>query len=221
MSAPGIVSATGVVYVVDDDASFRKAVTRMLTAAGLSVQSYASGAELLAHLSGDAAAEESGCVLADLCMPGLDGLQLQEACAEAGVALPFVFLTGQGDVPSAVSAMRHGAVDFLDKCSPQRVLLTSLERALERDTSARAARVRRSQLRQRFAALTVREREVLEHVVHGRMNKQIAAALGIHERTVKLHRNAITTKIGVRSVAELTTLTREIGLFAEPRQSCP
>jgi len=221
MSAPGIVSATGVVYVVDDDASFRKAVTRMLTAAGLSVRSYASGTELLAHLSGDAAAEESGCVLADLCMPGLDGLQLQEACAEAGVALPFVFLTGHGDVPSAVSAMRHGAVDFLDKCSPQRVLLTSLERALERDTSARAARVRRSQLRQRFAALTVREREVLEHVVHGRMNKQIAAALGIHERTVKLHRNAITTKIGVRSVAELTTLTREIGLFAEPRQSCP
>jgi len=214
-------SATGVVYVVDDDASFRKAVTRMLTAAGLSVQSYASGTELLAHLSGDAAAEESGCVLADLCMPGLDGLQLQEACAEAGVALPFVFLTGHGDVPSAVSAMRHGAVDFLDKCSPQRVLLTSLERALERDTSARAARVRRGQLRQRFAALTVREREVLEHVVHGRMNKQIAAALGIHERTVKLHRNAITTKIGVRSVAELTTLTREIGLFAEPRQSCP
>jgi len=221
MSAPGIVSATGVVYVVDDDASFRKAVTRMLTAAGLSVRSYASGTELLAHLSGDAAAEESGCVLADLCMPGLDGLQLQEACAEAGVALPFVFLTGHGDVPSAVSAMRHGAVDFLDKCSPQRVLLTSLERALERDTSARAARVRRGQLRQRFAALTVREREVLEHVVHGRMNKQIAAALGIHERTVKLHRNAITTKIGVRSVAELTTLTREIGLFAEPRQSCP
>ena len=221
MSAPGIVSATGVVYVVDDDASFRKAVTRMLTAAGLSVRSYASGTELLAHLSGDAAAEESGCVLADLCMPGLDGLQLQEACAEAGVALPFVFLTGHGDVPSAVSAMRHGAVDFLDKCSPQRVLLTSLERALERDTSARAARVRRGQLRQRFAALTVREREVLGHVVHGRMNKQIAAALGIHERTVKLHRNAITTKIGVRSVAELTTLTREIGLFAEPRQSCP
>jgi len=113
--------------------------------------------------------------------------------------------------------MRHGAVDFLDKCSPQQVLLTSLERALERHANVRAARVRRGQLEQRFAALTVREREVLEHVVHGRMNKQIAAALGIHERTVKLHRNAITTKLGVRSVAELTTLTREIGLFAEPR----
>ena len=214
-------SAAGVVYIVDDDASFRRAVTRMLTAAGLNVQCYSSGTELLAHLSGDAAAEESGCVLADLCMPGLDGLQLQQACTEAGMALPFVFLTGHGDVPSAVSAMRHGAVDFLDKCAPQQALLTSLERALERDANARAARVKRGQLEQRFAALTLREREVLEHVVHGRMNKQIAAALGIHERTVKLHRNAITTKLGVRSVAELTTLTREIGLFAEPRQSCP
>jgi FixJ family two-component response regulator len=213
-------SAPGVVYVVDDDPSFRTAVTRMLTAVGLSVQSYSSGAELLAHL-GDAAAEESGCVLADLCMPGLDGLQLQEACTEAGVALPFVFLTGHGDVPSAVSAMRHGAVDFLDKCAPQHALLSSLEQALERGANARAVRVRREQLEQRFAALTAREREVLEHVVHGRMNKQIAAALAIHERTVKLHRNAITTKLGVRSVAELTTLTREIGLFADPRQSCP
>jgi FixJ family two-component response regulator len=214
-------SAAGVVYVVDDDPSFRRAVTRMLTAAGLSVQSYSSGTELLAHLSGDAAMEESGCVLADLCMPGLDGLQLQQACTQAGVALPFVFLTGHGDVPSAVSAMRHGAVDFLDKCAPQHALLTSLEQALERNASARAARIRRGQLEQRFATLTVREREVLEQVVHGRMNKQIAAALGIHERTVKLHRNAITTKLGVRSVAELTTLTRDIGIFAEPQESCP
>ena len=207
--------------MVDDDPSFRTAVTRMLTAAGLNVQSYSSGAELLAHLSGGAAPEEPGCVLADLCMPELDGLQLQEACTEAGVALPFVFLTGHGDVPSAVSAMRHGAVDFLDKCAPQHALLTSLERALERDVSAHAARVRREQLEGRFAILTGREREVLEHVVHGRMNKQIAAALGIHERTVKLHRNAITTKLGVRSVAELTTLTREIGLFEQPRHPCP
>ena len=214
-------SAGGVVYVVDDDPSFRKAVTRLLTAAGLSVQSYSSGAELLTHLSGEGAAEESGCVLADLCMPGLDGLQLQDACTEAGVGLPFVFLTGRGDVPSAVSAMRHGAVDFLDKCAPQHALLASLEQALERGANTRAARLRREQLEQRFAALTAREREVLEQVVHGRMNKQIAAALGIHERTVKLHRNAITTKLGVRSVAELTTLTREIGLFAQPQHSCP
>jgi FixJ family two-component response regulator len=129
------------------------------------------------------------------------------------VGLPFVFLTGHGDVPSAVSAMREGAVDFLDKCAPQEALLSSLERALEREASARAARERHEQLGRRFAALTEREREVLAHVVHGRMNKQIAAALGIHERTVKLHRSAITTKLGVRSVAELTTLARQAGLF--------
>jgi len=203
-----------VVFVVDDDPSFRTAVTRMLRAAGLSVQSFASGAELLSHLS-SGHMDGSGCVLADLRMPGLDGLQLQQACAEAGVELPFVFLTGQGDVPSAVSAMRLGAIDFLDKCAPQQALLAALEQALERDANARVSRARREQLEQRFSALTERETEVLAQVVHGRMNKQIAAKLGIHERTVKLHRSAITTKLGVRSVAELTTLAREVGRFAE------
>jgi two-component system, LuxR family, response regulator FixJ len=112
-------------------------------------------------------------------------------------------------------------VDCLDKCVPQHALLASLERALERDANERVSRARRQELERRFAALTDREREVLGHAAHGRMNKQIAAALGIHERTVKLNRQAITTKLGVRSVAELITLTREIGLFAEPRQSCP
>ena len=206
-------NASGVVYVVDDDSSFRTAVTRMLTAAGLSVQSYASGSELIAELSGEEAPADCGCVLADLRMPELDGLQLQQACVDAGLELPFVFLTGHGDVPSAVTAMQHGAIDFLDKCAPQQALLTSLERALERNGHARAARARRAQLDRLFAALTSREREVLGLVVHGRMNKQIAAVLGIHERTVKLHRSAITTKLGVRSVAELTSLAREAGLL--------
>ncbi len=214
-------SIAGTVYVVDDDSSFRTAVSRMLAAAGLSVQSYASGRELLEHFCGDEPTEGSGCVLADLRMPGLDGLQLQQACSAAGLGLPFVFLTGQGDVPSAVSAMRQGAVDFLDKCSPPHALLTSLERALEQNANTRASRAQHEQLERRFAALTEREREVLAHVVQGRMNKQIAAALSIHERTVKLHRSAITTKLGVRSVAELTTLTRQAGLFEESRQPCP
>ena len=210
-------SPPGVVHVVDDDPSFRTAVTRMLTAAGLSVRSFASGRELLAHLAGDAAKDERGCVLADLCMPGLDGLQLQQACRDVGVELPFVFLTGKGDLPSAVSAMRLGAVDFLDKCAPRNALLTSLAQALERSATARASHAHREQLERRFAALTVRESEVLGYVVHGKMNKQIAAALGIHERTVKLHRSAITTKLGVRSVAELTTLATQAGLIEAPR----
>lgn len=210
-------SVSGIVYVVDDDSSYRNAVTRLLTTAGLSVQSYASGTELLAHLSSNGLAEGIGCVLADLRMPGLDGLQLQQACTEAGFEVPFVFLTGQGDVPSAVSAMRQGAVDFLDKCAPQHALLGSLERALEHDAEVRASRARREQLGRRFAALTAREREVLEHVVQGKLNKQIAATLGLHERTVKLHRHAITIKVGVRRVAELTTLARQAGLFRKPQ----
>lgn len=205
---------TKFVFVVDDDPSFRTAVTRMLRATGFTVQGFASGIDLLMHLCG-ARIDGLGCVLADLRMPGMDGLQLQEACAKAGVDLPFVFLTGQGDVPSAVSAMRHGAIDFLDKCAPQQALLAALERALERDADSRASRGRREQLERRFSALTERETEVLAQVVHGRMNKQIAATLGIHERTVKLHRSAITTKLGVRSVAELTTLAREVSQFGD------
>jgi FixJ family two-component response regulator len=214
------VSAARVVFVVDDDASFRTAVTRMLRTAGHAVQSFACASDFLSHVCGHPT-EGSGCVLADLRMPGLDGLQLQQWCAGSGVSLPFVFLTGQGDVPSAVSAMRQGAIDFLDKWAPQPVLLAAIERALESDARARSSRARRAQLEQRFAALTERETEVLAQVVQGRMNKQIAAALGIHERTVKLHRSAITAKLGVRSVAELTSLTRQVGRFEESPQPCP
>jgi len=204
-----------IVHVVDDDDGYRVAVSRMLTAAGFNVQSYASGVELLADLSGDAATERAGCVLADLRMPAIDGLELQEACRAAGIELPFVFLTGHGDVPSAVSAMQRGAVDFLEKDAPRHRLLEALAQAIGRERAERAARAGREELKHRFAALTPREMEVLALVVRGRMNKQIAAALGIHERTVKLHRNAITTKLAVRSAAELTTLTRRAGLFAE------
>jgi FixJ family two-component response regulator len=206
---------SAVVHVVDDDDGYRAAVSRMLIATGFSVQSYASGVDLLADLSGDAVTERAGCVLADLRMPGIDGLALQEACRAAGVDLPFVFLTGQGDVPSAVSAMQHGAVDFLEKEAPRQRLLDALARAIEHDRAARAARASREQLKHRSAALTPREMQVLALIVRGRMNKQIAAALGIHERTVKLHRKAITTKLSVRSAAELATLAREAGLFAE------
>jgi FixJ family two-component response regulator len=202
-------SERGVVHVVDDDASFRTAVRRMLTAAGFEVHAFASGAELLARASAD----ECGCVLADLQLPELSGLELQQQLSRAGVALPFVFLTGQGDVPSAVCAMRQGAVDFLDKCAPKESVIAAIERALQRDSAEREARARQERLSRRFAALTAREWEVLRHVVNGRMNKQISAELGIHERTVKLHRTAITTKVGVRSVAELTTLAREAGVL--------
>jgi len=197
------------VYVVDDDPSYLVAVGRLLRAAGFEARMFASSAEFLTQVSRDT----RGCVVSDLQMPGLNGLELQEALARSGTPLPVVFLTGRGDIPSTVRAMRQGAVDFLEKLAPDHQLIAAVRRALERDAAERAARARQDELRQRFAALTMREREVLRHVVRGQMNKQIAADLGIHERTVKLHRTAITRKVGVPSVAELTTLAREAGLF--------
>jgi two-component system response regulator FixJ len=194
-------SGDPVVRVVDDDGSFARALARLLSARGFHVATYASAAELLAELSGEA----RGCIVMDLHMPGMDGLELQSDLARRGVRLPVVFLTGAADIPSSVRAMRGGAVDFLEKRAPSEHLITAVERALTADGEQRA-------LRARFVKLTERELEVLRHVVRGRMNKQIAADLGIHERTVKLHRTALTTKVGVRSVAELTRLAREAGL---------
>jgi FixJ family two-component response regulator len=189
------------VRVVDDDASYARALARLLGARGYAVKSYGSGAELLAELDADC----RGCVVMDLNMPGMSGLELQRELVRRGLRLPVVFLTGAADVPSTVSAMRGGAVDFLEKRAPSGELMAAVERALASEREQR-------ELRERFAALTERELEVLRQVVRGRMNKQIAADLGIHERTVKLHRTAVTTKVGVRSVAELTTLARDAGL---------
>jgi FixJ family two-component response regulator len=194
-------SGEAVVHVVDDDASFARSLSRLLGAGGVQVESFASGAQLLARVS----RASRGCVVMDLNMPGLSGLELQKELAQRGLWLPVVFLTGQADIPSSVHAMQHGAVDFLEKHAPKEQLLAAVERALQSDR-------KQGELRQRFARLTERELEVLRQVVRGRMNKQIAADLGIHERTVKLHRTAVTTKLGVRSVAELTMLAREAGM---------
>lgn len=199
-----------VVHVVDDDAGFRTAVARLLRASGYSVRTFPSAAAFFESL-GDA----PGCVIADLRMPGMDGLGLQEALARHPNALPLVFLTGEGDIPSSVHAMRHGAEDFLQKQAPKAELLAAVERALARNARARAERTRMAGLRARIASLSPREVEVLREVVRGRLNKQIAADLGIHERTVKLHRTAITTKLELRSVAELTRFVQETRLFGD------
>jgi FixJ family two-component response regulator len=194
--------------VVDDDASFLAAVSRLLRATGHLVKTFSSAAEFLKYLP----AAGPGCVVADLHMPGLSGLDLQAALAKSGNPLPIVFLTGRGDIPSSVRAIRQGAEDFLTKLAPREELFDAVKRALARDAREREARARQSELRARFDALTEREREVLQHVLRGQLNKQIAADLGIHERTVKLHRTAITTKLGVPSVAELSRLAHEAGL---------
>jgi len=206
-----------VVHIVDDDPSFLAAVARLLRANGFSVKTYSSAKKFLAQRDADA----PGCVLADLQMPEVSGLDLQAALAQTSNPLPILFLTGHGDIPSSVQAMRDGAEDFLEKRAPKEKILDAVTRALARDSREREARNRQRELRARFDMLTEREREVLSHVVQGRLNKQIAGDLGIHERTVKLHRTAITMKLKVQSVAELTRLTQEAGIFPEQVPTFP
>src|SRR5579862_1240152 len=201
----------GTVFIVDDDASFLQSVSRLLRAVGYTVQAFASAQEFMDQFT----PEMSGCVVADLQMPGMNGLELQEALKRSANPLPVIFLTGQGDIPVTVSAMRSGAEDFLTKRARKEELLAAVERAFERNAQERQQRERLQGLRRRFDELSQRELEVLAHVVQGRMNKQIAADLNINERTVKLHRTNITRKLAVQSVAELTRLVDEAGLFKE------
>jgi len=200
------------VFIVDDDTSFLQSVSRLLRAVGYTVQAFASASEFLARL----APGMSGCVVTDLQMPGMNGLELQAALRRSANPLPVIFLTGQGDIPATVNAMRSGAEDFLTKRAPKEELLAAVERAFQRDAQERQQREQLRSLRQRFDELSQRELEVLSHVVQGRMNKQIAADLNINERTVKLHRTNITRKLAVQSVAELTRLVDEAGLFPAP-----
>jgi two-component system, LuxR family, response regulator FixJ len=196
------------VHVVDDDVSFLAAVSRLLRASGFTVHTHASATDFLARHRDD----RSGCVVADLRMPGVDGFALQAALSRTPDPLPILFLTGQGDIASSVRAMRGGAEDFLEKTAPRDELVGAVRRALARDERERETRRHVEALRARFATFTSREQQVLGHVVRGRLNKQIAGDLGIGERTVKVHRRSIMTKLGVRSVAALTRMTQEAGM---------
>jgi FixJ family two-component response regulator len=211
-----VTTGSGTVYIVDDDASFLSALSRLLRASGHVVETFTNASDFLARPG-----SEPGCVLADVQMPGMNGLELQAELAKSDKPLPILFLTGAGDIPSTVRAMRQGAEDFLEKCAPREQLLEAVQRALARSVRERDARARHRELRTRFDLLTAREQEVLGQVVRGRLNKQIAADLQIHERTVKLHRTAITTKLQAHSVAELTRLASEGGWFDEPGRTFP
>jgi two-component system response regulator FixJ len=204
-----VTSSTPTVFVIDDDVSFLRSISRILRVSGFQVIIHNSAAEFLAELQPNM----NGCVISDLMMPGMDGMALQEALRKAGSPLPILFLTGHGDIPTTVQAMRSGAEDFLTKHAPKKDLIAAVNRALAHNQQDRAQRTHMLTLRQPFELLTDREREVLRHVVQGKLNKQIAADLGIHERTVKLHRTHITTKLQVRSVAELTRMVQEAGVF--------
>lgn len=200
------------VYLVDDDPSFLKSLARLLSCEGFRVHACGSGPELLQRVT----AQSSGCVVADLRMPGMDGLDLQAALAELKCRMPVIFLAGAGDIASTVRAMRGGAADFIEKCAPKADLLAAIRRALDQFAGEMERQAHRDALARRFGTLSRREREVLGEVVLGRMNKQIAAKLGITERTVKMHRTSITTKIGVHSTAQLTTLAHAAGLPGLP-----
>ncbi len=194
-----------VVHIVDDDASFLSSMSRLLRASGYRVKTFACAEDFVSQLT----PASRGCVVVDLRMPGQSGFDLQDTLARAGSRMPVVFVTGHGDIPDSVRAMRNGAEDFLTKRAPKAQLLAAVQRALERGSRERAQDQRLRELRGRLGLLTQREREVLDLVVKGRMNKEIAVELAIHERTVKLHRTSITTKLQVHSVAELTRLVME------------
>lgn len=194
------------IHIVDDDESLRVALLRLLGAAGFEARGYASTGDFLLQPLPD----RPGCLLLDVRMPGPSGLDLQAALRRQGNPLPVIFLTGYADVAASVRAMKAGAVDFLTKPVEREALFEALQRALARDATQRAAHMEAEQLRATFAALTPRERAVFDRIVAGQINKQIADALGIAERTVKLQRARLMTKLDVSSVAELGRLAERL-----------
>ena len=200
------------VYVVDDDAQVRDALLRLLQSAGHAVQGFASAAQCLDGLQPG----ETACLVLDLAMPGLDGLQLQQLLQLRAPDLPVVFLTGRGDIAASVRAMKRGATDFLTKPVDDELLLAAVDEALVEAERRQGLQRRSTGLAQRLATLTGRERQVLDLVLAGRLNKQIAAALGTSEKTIKFHRGNLMHKMGVRSVAELARWVADAGLPAAP-----
>jgi FixJ family two-component response regulator len=191
-----------VIFIVDDDASLRAAMSQLLETAGFRTRAYASTGDFLLNPPAD----EPGCVLLDVRLPGPSGLDLQAGLQRHGIGLPVIFMTGYADVRTSVRAMKAGAVDFLEKPVTREILLEAIRRALAYDAVKRAARGEALLHHERLKALTIREREVFDRVVDGKMNKQIADELGIGLRTVKAYRAQLMIKLGVSSAAELGRL---------------
>jgi RNA polymerase sigma factor (sigma-70 family) len=209
---------TAVVHVVDDDEPFRKAIGRLLRATGYDVQLYESAQQLLDRLPSEG---RPSCILLDVQIPGLSGPELQDRLTKLGAALPIVFLTGHGDIPTSVQAIKGGAEDFLTKPVPKNKLLDAIERSLARQQTARMRDDQLNSLRALVTTLTERERQVFELVVRGKMNKQIAHELGIAERTIKAHRQRVMTKVRVQSLAELVSVAERLGVLSAPAASQP
>jgi len=200
--------ASFTVFLVDDDADVLKALGRLVRAWGYDSREYVSARDFLNEHD----TSLPGCAVLDVAMPDLDGLTLQQALAAKGVERPVIFLSGRGDIPMTVSAMKAGAVDFLTKPVNADALLAAIGRAQEREAREREARAQMDQFLAKLARLTPREREVMGHVVAGRLNKQIAHDLGTVEKTIKVHRSRMMEKMGARSLAELVRMVERAGM---------
>jgi FixJ family two-component response regulator len=197
-----------IVFVVDDDLSMREALSGLLRSVGLQVEAFGSASEFLQSSLPDV----TSCLLLDIRLPGLSGLDFQAELMEAGIHIPIIFMTGHGDIPMSVKAMKAGAVDFLSKPFRDQDMLDAVARAIEQDRKRRVGAKALSDLQARFAILSPREREVLTLVVAGLMNKQIAAEIGIAEITVKIHRGNVMKKMGVKTLADLVRMAETLGI---------
>jgi FixJ family two-component response regulator len=205
-------SAEPTVFVVDDEFSVRQSLSRLLGAAGLNVVAFDCAQAFLERYT----ARVPGCLVLDLAMPGLNGLELQETLAARGRFLPIIFLTGQGDLPSGIKAMKRGAVDFLSKPVDADDLIQAVRTGIEKDRIALRVESELLEIRRRVAKLTPREYEVLRHVVSGKLNKQIACDLGTVEKTVKVHRARVMEKLKATSLAELVRIAQRAGIEPPP-----
>jgi FixJ family two-component response regulator len=196
------------VYVVDDDAEVRTGLSRLLRSVELPVSAFGAAQDFLDQIS----AEAIGCIVLDINMPGMSGTELHELLEARGIDMPVLYLTGQGSVPTAVKAMKLGALEYFEKPVDAKVFLEAVALAIEGHRQRRVEQARHRDLASRVGSLSCREREVMEHVIRGRLNKQIAGDLGIAEKTVKVHRGRVMHKIGVRSVAQLVRLCEELGI---------
>jgi FixJ family two-component response regulator len=200
-------SSAGLVYLVDDDDAVRDSLGLLLRSIGLECEMFDSALEFLEHYDG----RRHACLVADIRMPGLSGLELQQRLNDQHAPVPIIFITGHGDVPMAVAAMKAGATDFIQKPFRDQDLIDRIHKALEADKERRAARAETETIRERLALLTPRETEVMERVVKGQANKVIAMDLGVSQRTVELHRARVMRKLKMRSLAELVHAVDKLG----------